>query len=380
MSENKYLIELKDVFQAYPSKSGSLNKVLNDIDLRVSDSEFITVVGPSGCGKSTLLRLILGSEQPTSGSVTLNSSIILSPGRDRGIVFQKYGLFPHLTVLQNIMFGLELEQYGLLFHWAQKYLLCPPAIVFEMAKKYYFSIAAGVKNVLRWKVLGKISNTLFPNWISSESKKYEQSYRLPMLFAPKSLRDMEDLAMEYLRKVRLQDSDALKYPNQLSGGMQQRVAIAQALIMKPKVLLMDEPFGALDDSTRPAMQNLILELWENHKMTIFFVTHDLEEALFVGRRVLGLSQFYSTDAGNGVKVGSKIVFDVEVSEAHPKPQEFKYTPRFAELLRLIRRDVLDPKHFQHMSDFELQHRDSYRTVDKGEWNQERNQGEPDAKK
>jgi len=365
MSANKYLIELTDVRQAYPSKSGSVNRVLNDIDLRVSEHEFIAVVGPSGCGKSTLLRLILGSEEPVSGSVMMNSLPITSPGRDRGIVFQKYGLFPHLTVLQNIMFGLELERYNLFFHWMQKYLLCPPAIAYVAMKRAYVDMKRGMKKILRSKFLMEISQSLFPNWISFECEEFKQSYRLPMLFAPKSLRDMEDLAMEYMRKVRLQDSDALKYPNQLSGGMQQRVAIAQSLAMKHQVLLMDEPFGALDDSTRPAMQNLILELWEKEKMTVFFVTHDLEEALFVGRRVLGLTQFYSTDEGPGV--GSKITFDVEVSEVHPKPQDFKYTPRFAELLKSIRRDVLDPQYLQHMKDFDLQHRDSYRTVDKGEW-------------
>ena len=148
---------------------------------------------------------------------------------------------------------------------------------------------------------------------------------------------------------------AEKYPHELSGGMRQRVAIAQAAIMKPEILLMDEPFGALDDATRQEMQSFLLELWEESRMTIFFVTHDLEEALFLGTRIVVLSQYYV--AADGVE-GAKIVTDKEVPGGHPKPHDFKYTPEFNDLLAQVRRDGLDPEVRQTIDEFDLSHRDA----------------------
>ncbi len=316
MNADGYRIKLEDVHQSYPdSKTHKPNQVLNDIDLHVAPGEFLSVVGPSGCGKSTLLKLVLGSEMPVSGKVFVDGNLVTGPDKERGIVFQKYGLFPHLTVLENIAIGLEFEEFSLLQHFGR-------------------SIISRVKR-----------------------------------------RELRERAMEYLRLVRLDNNDAKKYPVQLSGGMQQRVAIAQALIKMPRVLMMDEPFGALDGSTRQDMQVLILELWKKYGMTIFFVTHDLEEALYVGRRVIGLTRFYSTDAGDGIQLGAKIVFDVEVSKEHPKPTDWKYSSHCQELLEHIRRDVLDPKYHQHIRDFDLTHRDAYRTVDPAEWNQASKPGE-----
>ncbi len=304
-----YLIHLEDIYQKYPTLSGRLKTVLNDIDLRVRPGEFVTIVGPTGCGKSTLLRIILGSEQAASADKALvDGKQIVHPDRDRGIVFQRYSLFPHLTVLENVMFGLELEQFGL----------------FE---RYYKPL----------------------------------HYR-------KKRKEFKDQALEYLRHVGLAE-DSEKFPYQLSGGMRQRVAIVQALIMRPKVLLMDEPFGALDDSTRQVMQLFILEQWNQIKMTVFFVTHDLEEALFLGTRIIVLSQYYSTDSGQ--TEGSKIVTDKEIPGGHPKPTNFKYTPEFNRLLEQIRRDGLDPNHKQHISEFDLSHQDAFRTVKDDEWKRER---------
>ena len=139
--------------------------------------------------------------------------------------------------------------------------------------------------------------------------------------------------------------------------MRQRVAIAQAAIMKPRILLMDEPFGALDDATRQEMQIFLLELWEQAKMTVFFVTHDLEEALFLGTRILVLSQYFAADER---VEGAKFVTDKEVPGGHPKPHNFKYSPEFTDLLAQIRRDGLDPSVRQHVDDFDLSHRDSWR--------------------
>jgi NitT/TauT family transport system ATP-binding protein len=162
-----------------------------------------------------------------------------------------------------------------------------------------------------------------------------------------------DNAYNYLKRVGLADS-ADKYPNELSGGMRQRVAIAQAIIMKPKILFMDEPFGALDEGTRMDMQAYMLELWEDSDMTVFFVTHDLEEALYLGTRILVLSQYYTSDTGE--TSGSKIVIDKSIPGKSPRPMRSRYTAEFTKLLEQIRLEGLNPFHKQHMEEFDLSHR------------------------
>lgn len=292
-----YAIEFDKVYKEYPDESGrGMRTILNGIGLRVRFGEFVTMVGSSGCGKSTLLRLILGSEKPTRGEVRIGGQVLNAVNRDRGIVFQKYTLFPHRTVLENIAFGLDLENM----------------------------------NLFQRVVLAKL-------------------YR-------RQLRQYRDQALEYLECIGLKPSDANKYPEELSGGMQQRVAIAQAMIMKPKVLLMDEPFGALDDATREKMQLFTLEQWEKAQMTIFFVTHNLEEAVFLGTRVLVLSQHYTSDDGPGE--GSKIVIDRASPKSRCNSTEQKYSPEFSELLRQIRTQGLNPDRKTRVSDFDLSHPDA----------------------
>ncbi len=297
MPSDDYLLVIEDVYKRYPAKPSGEKTVLNDVDLRVRKGEFISVVGPSGCGKSTLLRLVLGSEQPSSGSVLVGGKPVGTPSRERGIVFQRYSLFPHMTVRDNIVFGLDLEEFSM------------PG------------------RLLRYPAY----------------RKRRSEYR--------------DKAQAYLDRMQLGGAGD-KYPHELSGGMRQRVAIAQAAIMKPQILLMDEPFGALDDSTRQEMQIFLLELWEKGEMTIFFVTHDLEEALFLGTRILVLSQYYVSESGSE---GAKIVTDKEVPGGHPKPHDFKYSPEFNQLLEQVRRDGLDPESKQHVDDFDLSHRDAWST-------------------
>ncbi len=297
-----YLLVIEDVHKRYPARksddepSGE-KTVLNDVDLRVRKGEFISVVGPSGCGKSTLLRMVLGSEAPSSGSVLINGKPVGGPGRERGIVFQRYSLFPHLTVRDNIVFGLDLEEFSI------------PGRIFR-----------------------------YPHY-----RKRKREYR--------------ERAQAYLDRMQMGDAGD-KFPHELSGGMRQRVAIAQTAIMKPEFLMMDEPFGALDDSTRQEMQIFLLELWEESDMTIFFVTHDLEEALFLGTRILVLSQYYVSDDATQ---GAKIVADKEVPGGHPKPLDFKYSPEFNQLLEQVRRDGLDPDSKKHVDDFDLSHRDAWST-------------------
>lgn len=195
--------------------------VLENINLEVRDNEFITLVGASGCGKTTFLRMLLGEERPTRGTFLIDGEPLpAEPGPDRGIVFQRYSAFPHLTVRGNVLLGLELARaprLGRLFGAARRAAL---AEVDEMLH------AVGL---------------------------YEA-------------RD--------------------KYPAQLSGGMQQRLSIAQSVIKNPKILLLDEPFAALDPGLSADMHKLILGLWEQHKMNIFMITHDIKEGFELGTRLL----------------------------------------------------------------------------------------------
>jgi len=286
---NNHVLFLEDVNKEYEEKI-----VLDNIDLAISENEFCILVGHSGCGKSTLLRLILGQEKISSGRIIMEGKEIFSPSPERGIVYQKYSLFPHLTVLENIMIGRQLP---------------------------------------------------LPFWKG--------------IFIKKAARKE---AMHYLESVQLAEH-AKKYPYQLSGGMQQRVAIVQALIKKPKIMLMDEPFGALDPGTREVMQVLILQLWKEHNMTIFFVTHDLEEAVFLGTRILVLSQYYTDGRSNDKKIkrGAKIVADYPLKK-QPSSTKVKESGEFGRFIQKIRYDGFDPEKLQHVTQFNLEHSDSFQTL------------------
>jgi NitT/TauT family transport system ATP-binding protein len=215
-----------------------MRQVLNGIDLDFEAGEFVSIVGQTGCGKSTLLRLILGEEMPTQGRVLVNGRERSQPDRTCGYVPQKYALFPDKTVLGNVTFGLEVTS-------SHPWSLLSPA---------------------RWR----------------------------------RKREFREEALRYLRHTGLLDSDARKYPHQLSGGMQQRVAIAQALIMKPPILLMDEAFSALDPGTRRGMQRLIKDLWRESGTTIVFVTHNTREAVCLGTRIIALAKDAADDRGSSV--------------------------------------------------------------------------------
>lgn len=195
--------------------------VLERVNLEVQTGSFCTIVGASGCGKSTFLRMLLSQEHPTRGQILLDGARLpLEPTPDRGIVFQKYSVFSHLTVAENLILAQEFESS-------------------------------------RWT--GRLFGT-------SRKAAFESS---------------DDL----LDRIGLRPA-ANKYPAQLSGGMQQRLAIAQALIKKPSILLLDEPFGALDPGIRVDMHELLLGLWKELSMTVFMVTHDIHEAFKLGTRLL----------------------------------------------------------------------------------------------
>ena len=214
------LLSLRDVWVEYGDKI-----VLERMTLDVEAGSFISIIGPSGAGKSSLLRLILGQETATRGYILLDGKPLTPEcGPDRGVVFQRYSVFPHLSVLRNTVFGLE---------------------------------CAGAP----------LSARLFG--------------------APRRAAIAE--ASEMLDAVGLGDSLNL-YPSQLSGGMLQRLAIAQALIKRPRILLLDEPFGALDPGIRADMHALITRLWRDYSLTIIMVTHDIREAFTLGTRVLALDK------------------------------------------------------------------------------------------
>jgi NitT/TauT family transport system ATP-binding protein len=239
-------IQIDQVHVDYPVAGQAARAVLNGISMEIESGEFVTIVGETGCGKSTLLRLILGEEKPTRGRVLVNGCELERPDRHCGYVPQKYSLFPDKTALDNVTFGPEVTRFGA---W-------PGA-----------------------------------RWVH-----------------PRQMGLFRKEALQYLRRTGLDESDACKYPHQLSGGMQQRVAIAQALIMQPPILLMDEAFSALDPATRTGMQRLIKNLWRESGTTIVFVTHNTREAVCLGTRIIALAK-----ENDGTR-GSSIALDIGVPD------------------------------------------------------------------
>lgn len=235
-------ISIKQVWQEYGDQV-----VLEGINLEVASGEFITMVGASGCGKSTFLRLLLGQETPSKGQLLIDGEPLpAEPGPDRGVVFQRYSVFPHLTVLGNVMLSMELQSaplIGRLFGGAR--------------------------------------------------------------------REARNKAVAILEKVGLGNS-LDKYPHALSGGMQQRLAIAQALVKTPRILLLDEPFGALDPGIRKDMHELLLELWKQTGLTVFMVTHDLSEGFTLGTRLLVFDKT-RIDAQAPGAYGARITYDIPLN-------------------------------------------------------------------
>lgn len=237
-------LAVRGVARSFAGRSGRAPlRALEPITLNVADNDFICVLGPSGCGKSTLLRIVAGLSEPSEGEVLLDGVRVVEPGPDRGMVFQSYTLFPWLTVLGNICFGLN--ERGM------------------------------------------------------------------------SRAEQQDRARGFIQKVGLAGFED-HYPRQLSGGMQQRTALARALANDPKVLLLDEPFGALDHQTRTLMQELLLGIWEADRKTVLFVTHDVDEAIFLATRVVVMT----------ARPG-RIKCDVAIDLPHPRDYHMKTTPEFA---------------------------------------------------
>ncbi|GKU76113.1 ABC transporter ATP-binding protein [Paenibacillus sp. L3-i20] len=208
------MIVIDKVSKQFKQRDGNSFQALNEINFSIKEGEFVSLLGPSGCGKSTVLNLIAGFDSGYSGSILVNGKAIKDPAPDRVVVFQEHGLFPWLTVLENVAFGLK--QKGI----------------------------------------------------------------------PK--KERMELAMEQIRAVHL-SKFADRYPNELSGGMKQRAAIARALIMDPQILLMDEPFAALDEQTRLVLHQELEDIWMRTGKTILFITHNIREAVMLSDRVLVMS-------------------------------------------------------------------------------------------
>ena len=226
-------------------------RVLERIDLEVAEGAFCTVVGASGCGKSTFLRVLLGQERPTRGEVLLDGAPIPpEPMPDRGVVFQKYSVFPHLRVRDNLALPLEIQ---------------------------------------RSRALGRLFGG--------------------------ARRQARGEVEELLHRIGL-DHAAERYPGQLSGGMQQRLAIGQALVLKPRVLLLDEPFGALDPGIKRDMHALILNLWRDTGMTVFMVTHDIQEAFQLGTRLVVFDKVRH-DPHAPQAFGATITYDLALRPPRP---------------------------------------------------------------
>jgi NitT/TauT family transport system ATP-binding protein len=218
--------------------------VLENLNLEVPDNEFVTIVGASGCGKTTFLRMLLGTDAPTRGQILIDDEPIRAePDPSRGVVFQRYSLFPHLTVMGNLLLGLELK---------------------------------------RSRLTGRLFGA-----------------------ARGEARRRADAMLEEVGLAAARD----RYPAQLSGGMQQRLSIAQAVICEPKILLLDEPFGALDPGITADMHELIRKLWRDNGMTIFMISHDIQESFALGTRLLTFDKL-RRDPQAPEAYGASITYDI----------------------------------------------------------------------
>jgi NitT/TauT family transport system ATP-binding protein len=231
-------------------------RVVDDVSLEIGEGEFVSLIGPSGCGKTTLMNVAGGFVTPTQGEVKVSGKPVTGPGPDRGVIFQEYGVFPWLTVRENIEFGLGL--------------------------------AANRHSIVQRRQI---------------SQRYMQ------------LMGLADFADHY--------------PKHLSGGMRQRLALARAYAAKPRYLLMDEPFGALDAQTRAAMQRLLLEVLQTEGKTVLLITHSVDEAIFLSSRVVVVT-------ARPARV--RKIFDIPFP--YPRPESIQEDPQFAHLRAEIRALVM----------------------------------------
>ena len=229
------IFEVKDLQKVYKVPGGKDVHALNNVSLTVEENEFICVVGPSGCGKTTLLSIVAGLEPYDSGSVTIHGQPVIGPGPDRAVVFQQYALYPWMTVRKNIEFALKFQTHEVPTGKTDPQTGAP------IMKRVHFTKA-----------------------------------------------EKAEMIQKYIKMVNLEGFEEA-YPSGLSGGMKQRVAIARSYATRSDVLLMDEPFGALDAQTRAQLQEDLLNTWAQERKTCLFITHDVEEAVLLASRVVIMS-------------------------------------------------------------------------------------------
>lgn len=280
---SQFALEVKSLSHSFGSY-----RVLDNINLQVLPGQIVAVVGPSGCGKSTLLKAILGTNPPTSGEILTDGIPVRGPNRNVGIVYQNYSLYDFMNAEQNVSFGLKLDETSFLTR--------------------FFAIRT------YWE----------------KRKKHLAKSR------------------DFLRELGLENACG-KYPHEMSGGMKQRVAVAQAFIMRPKIVLLDEPFGALDEAMREDLQLMLLRFYQENLLakkegrrpeyTILMVTHELNEAIYVADRVIGLSRFHTQG-----DQGAAIVYDKPCPLFSPEdPRDFS---RFAQQRDELRKAVFNDEYIK----------------------------------
>ena len=254
-------IALRDVTVRYKLAGGGMKTVLHRLNVEIRAGEFVAVLGETGCGKSTLLRMVLGQEFPTEGAVAVDGKPVTRIDARCGYVPQKYALFPDRTVMQNVLYGPE---------------------------------------------------NAFCGWLGRARPRFWRFRR-----------ELRAEATQMLLRMGLKSGDFGKYPGQLSGGMQQRVAIAQALMMRPPVLLMDEAFSALDPSTRASLQQQLKDAWQETKPTVLFVTHNTSEALLLATRVLVLRPHVEGETESNVLMDMQVPHTNEPLALRRRTREFE---------------------------------------------------------
>lgn len=248
-------LELEDISLSFPQRGGGTLQVFESIDFAVQPGSFTAVVGPSGCGKSTLLRIANGLQIPHRGSVRLHGDAVTGPTTEMAMVFQEDLLLPWRSVMDNILFPLELAHN-----------------------------------------------------VTPETKAFAQE-----LIDVVGLKGFEE-----------------SYPRELSGGMRQRVNLARGLVRDPEILLLDEPFSALDAQTREVMQEELLRIWRTYEKTVVFVTHQIDEAVYLADQVVILSQR-----------PARVKESVQIDLGRPRPLSLKRSPELAEYVDHIWGQVID---------------------------------------